>query len=289
MKNKLQHKLYTYEAAPPENAWSNIAAALDESHMTETFPSKLYNHESTPPAGIWEKISNTLSRKPEAPLLVKRVNTPYYRYAAAAVIIGLLAFTAVWLINNNTKIEQVALFDVSNIKEKDTVTDKPVEPALNQEQPVVDDQTARDDEALEASKQIIAKLDVPAKKRMMNLNPEHLTMPVEISRTMNLLSPAEKYRDICYNSINSSIHIELDKYNIADRYVMLMTTDGNLIRMAKKWENLLCCVTGEDQDELCKDQLREWRTKIAAAPVTSSSGNFLDILHLVHSLKDNLP
>ena len=131
MKNKFQHKLYNYEASPPENIWSKIATALDDSHLKETFPAKLYNLESTPPAGIWGKISFTLSQQPEAPPLVKRNYAPFYRYAAAAIIIGLISFAAIWIINYSYKKDPVALFNKSSNTEMDKTTGKPIEPASN--------------------------------------------------------------------------------------------------------------------------------------------------------------
>ena len=44
-----------------------------------------------------------------------------------------------------------------------------------------------------------------------------------------------------------------------------MTPDGNIIRMSKKWSGLVCCVSGEEQDEDCKNQIKKWQKKIATA------------------------
>lgn len=74
---------------------------------------------------------------------------------------------------------------------------------------------------------------------------------------------------------------------LADRYVMLMTPDGNIIRMSKKWSDLLCCVSGEEQDADCKDQLKKWQQKIASSELAPSPGNFMDILGLVNSLNES--
>ena len=75
--------------------------------------------------------------------------------------------------------------------------------------------------------------------------------------------------------------------DVSDRYIMLMTPDGNFIRMSKKWADLACCVSGEDQDSGCKDQLQRWREKIACAPVAPSPGNFMDILNLISILQND--
>ena len=75
--------------------------------------------------------------------------------------------------------------------------------------------------------------------------------------------------------------------DIADRYIMLMTPDGNIIRMSKKLGNIVCCVSGQEQDKGCADQMKKWREKLASPGANHSSGNVLDILNLINSMKDN--
>ena len=75
--------------------------------------------------------------------------------------------------------------------------------------------------------------------------------------------------------------------NLAESYIMLMTPDGNIIRMSKKWSDLVCCVSGEEQDDDCKDQLKKWQQKIATSSLAPSPGNFMDIFSLVSSLNED--
>jgi hypothetical protein len=65
---------------------------------------------------------------------------------------------------------------------------------------------------------------------------------------------------------------------------MLMTPNG-IVRVSKKLGDIVCCVTGEAEDEDCKDQLKKWQQKMATTTV--APGNFMDILTLVSSLNDN--
>ena len=284
MSDRLQYRLYNYEVNPPEKVWGKIASSLDESHLSETFPSKLYNLEATPPSGVWEKIENSLYEEPQTAVPIRRKYSARFRYAAAAILIGLVAFVSFLIINNPNKYE----IAINPSEEKDSVSDKPSENMIPTDDSVDESQEERDDAALEASKQTFARLDI-SPQRIIAMNPEFLTRPVEARRNINELSPEETYRDIYYSSINSAIHLDADKYNISDRYVMLMTPDGHIIRMAKKLGDLVCCVAGEDTNEECTDQLRKWRSKIASAPIAPSPGNFLDILDLVNSLKENNP
>jgi hypothetical protein len=74
--------------------------------------------------------------------------------------------------------------------------------------------------------------------------------------------------------------------DLADRYVMLMTPEGSIIRMSKKLGDLICCVSGEEQGDGCKDQLKKWQEQMAMSSLAPSPANFLDILSLVNSLDD---
>ena len=285
MNNKLQHKLYKYEVNPPENVWGRIAASLDDSHLSETFPVKLFNLEKTPPAGMWDKISSKLSIDNEAAIPITRKLSPFIRNAAAAIIIGIFAFTAIWFINSGKKNEQVVNSEnniINNIP-TEKVTNEDSKPDITK----AELQRVRDDAALEASKRTVAKLEISQRRSIMSENSDFYSTPVAISRNLINHNPEDTYRDIYYNSIHSDIHLEVDKYNIEDRYLMLMTPEGKIIRLAKKWGDLLCCVAGEEEGEDCIDQLKKWRNKIASAPL--APGNFLDILNLIYSLKENHP
>jgi hypothetical protein len=79
---------------------------------------------------------------------------------------------------------------------------------------------------------------------------------------------------------------ENEETNMADRYVMLLTPDGSIIRMSKKLGDLICCVSGEEQTGDCKDQLKRWQEKLANSTAAPSPANVLDILSLVNSLED---
>src|ERR1043165_954169 len=89
--SSLKDKLYNYEQTPPPAAWDKIAAALDESHISDEFPSTLYNAVATPPQDAWEKIAGALEPAEPAPVSITR-RFSFVRYAAAAAVIGLVAF-----------------------------------------------------------------------------------------------------------------------------------------------------------------------------------------------------
>jgi hypothetical protein len=261
-------KMYNYEATPPASAWEAIATALDEPGPAAEYPSRLHDLEVTPPAGIWELISKSLDpvevSKPRT-----RVLPIFLRYAAAAAVIAAVTFTVFSLVNSkpgkNEMASAIPTARDSGSNERNIV-----------KAPVIDIPSntllTDDDHALEQSKKMLARLDHTP--RLRSNKAAAIAASVYPGSGENITAPEFAYDD--------------EVPDMADRYVMLMTPDGNFIRMSKKWSSLLCCVSGEEQDADCKDQLKKWQQKIAASPVTQSPGNFLDILGLVNSLDDEL-
>jgi len=266
--SSIRDKMYNYQATPPASAWDAIAAALEEPGPADQYPARLHDLEVTPPAGIWELISSSLD-----PVEISRPATRtlpvFLRYAAAAAVIAAVAFTVFRLTINKPGKNGMS----SNIPAmKDSGSNE-----NNAAKTPAGDNSAKtlpadDDRALEQSKKMMAKLDRTPRSR--NNKAAAIAASVYPESGENFTAPEFAYED--------------EVPDMAERYVMLMTPDGNFIRMSKKWSSLLCCVSGEEQDADCKDQLKKWQQKIAASPVTQSPGNFLDILSLVNSLDDEL-
>ncbi|MBO9659776.1 MAG: hypothetical protein J7527_13220 [Chitinophagaceae bacterium] len=302
--SNLRDKFDNYEVTPPANAWNKITAALDEAHQTDQFPARLhemevdppattwnrivaaldeteaeqadqfpahlYAMELTPPAGAWNKIAASLDQEQiEQPGEAILINQPsrfkqYLRYAAAAIVIGAVAFGILRWTGSS-----------SDDPTAPSLAAKPVTPAAPAQTAgasvssavpanVVDEQAKT-----ASSEKLIAKLDRPYKTtRRANTDVQSAVYNTSSIKPRGLYT----YGD----------HVP----SMADRYIMLMTPDGNFIRMSKKWGNLVCCVSGEDPDADCKDQLKKWQEKMATSTLTTSAGNFIDILQLVNSLDE---
>lgn len=278
MSERLQNKMYNYEVAPPEVVWEKIVFALDESEMTHEFPSKLYGIEINPPAGTWDKISTSLYSQPEMPK-TKRISV-LIRYTAAAAVIGLIAFGSIRLIRKINRTKEVAI-----LQTKQSVTDT-VLPSLKEEnittteKGIAAEDEKRNDAALEESKHMYARLDVSSKSRIKIASSFYFTHP---DSNEDEIDNQPHYAE----AIHAGLSQTDAKNYLASRYITLLTSDGNLIRMSKKLMDLACCVSGEEQNTECKNQLQQWREKIACAPVNASPDNFMDILGLISSLQDN--
>jgi hypothetical protein len=317
--NHSKHKLYNHEVQPPKNVWSNIEQALDNAGNGQQFPEKLYAAEVTPPAGLWNNIAGTLdndaytglsnklqeaavvpaahnwdaiaaqlaadpyqelgqklynttvtppahswetiaAQLPAAvtPLLPvekqKGILLPFLRFAAAAVLIGLTVFGAI---------------KVFGPQSKNTGTDQQLvntNPPVNTTGPDTVNPVVTDSPVTETSTAALSSQDEtgnnPAPKRANN-----------------------NYQHTVSNN-SERIYASNTSENTTDRYVAFMTLDGNIVRMSKKMEDMICCVTGAEVTADCKTQLQKWQEKIADAPIALAPGNFMDIFSLVNTLNE---
>lgn len=258
--SSLQDKMYNYEVAPPKNAWEKITAALDESHIDNEFPAKLYNTETIPPASAWDKIISSLEEEHAKVIPIPRKSFPLFRYAAAVVVIGVIAFGIVKWTGGKSNSGEL----VNGKKPAAPANENITEPIENN---VADNNTANENIQPEEENISIAHTDQPKAPRIKKIKNNY-----QIS---DYIEPAEAI--YAYNEHTP---------NLAERYIMLMTPNG-IVRMSKKLGNIVCCVAGEDQDDDCKDQLKKWQEKIAASPIAPAPGNFMDIFSLVSSLDEN--
>lgn len=252
---RLKEKLYNYEQTPPAGAWDKISSALDESHLADQFPSRLYNTEATPPAMAWDKIAASLDADQAPVVTMPRKRFPILRYAAAAVVVGIIAIVVVKL-NNSPSKDRFA-------RKKDTVAPGTAPVNTPQGNEVAENNPPVNDLPESTVIAITDKTPARAKKRRTDYS---------ITENIDPVTPIYAYNE--------------NTPDLAERYVMLITPNG-IIRMSKKLGDIICCVTGEEQDGDCRDQIRKWQEKLAASPVAPAPGNFMDILSLVSSLSED--
>lgn len=308
MSNSIQKKFLDLEATPPEAVWQKIASGLDDAALEYKFPKRLSEFAVLPPSGTWDKIADrlehaqdageishkllaaevqppafvwnniklTLDAEHEAAVPEHRRLSPLVRYAAAAAVIGFLAFGASRLLKQDKNGYGLAgHIKTEQVKEGSShAAEDAAQSAREQnstESNIAADE-ARNDAALEASKKTFASLNVPAKTRSEIASAFHFS---------SYIDPAA-INDHSYGYEEALSPEE----NNANRYIVLMTPDGHFIRVSKKLSNLVCCVSGEEADQQCKSQVDKWRKQLACSEA-SHPGNFMDILSLVGSLQDN--
>jgi len=253
--NRLSDKIQQYEVTPPANAWSQIAAALDEQAQTQELSSKLYNTTVTPPANAWAAIESSLHEEVDEKVIPMRRKAPaFLKYAAAIIVLAIVGFGIIRLTsgndNNHTAVAEPFV-------SSDSVLPGPEKPS---------DELAvtlpkEDSSTIESTPALLASVDKPVKHVLRN------ALKVDYA---------------------SSDEEDYTSSSLADRYIMMMTPDGNFIRVSKKLSELVCCVTGEENNEQCNNQIKKWQAKIASAPIAPSPDNFMDILSLVNSLDEGI-
>lgn len=275
-------RLHDLEVPAPANAWQQIAAVLESSDAGLSFPRRLQEMEVPAPVHAWQQIAAALdTAAAESP--VRRI--PWLRYAAAAAIIGLLTWGALSYFNQkNTSAPELA---GAPAKENRTPVPAQIDPHKMNDPDVAVTDAQRDDAALEDSKHTFASVDIASIARRHQLSRIRSGEPVELASVTGQLNPAHTYQELPCNEVAQPKMKVPEDSNLATRYVLLMTPDGKLIRISRKWSSMLCCVSGEESDAGCKDQVKEWRARVAGALNAPSSGNFMDIISLVNSLQQD--
>jgi len=283
-------RLFNLEIAPPLAVWDKITFALDDIALTEGLSSKLYQLEVVPPVSVWQKISSVLQRENrEAPVPFLQKARPYYRYAAAAVIIGLITF-AVSLLTSKKNIANVA-------KETPLSPSKQSPPALQKDNQISNKENQNTIALLTApnKKRMIAASFLPAGKtveeilmqKLMN-SPNHYSTPAVLESNFSIDGFENNSNQLNYPTRSSSDFPS--KSTQVNRYMMLLRPDGYMFRMSKKLSNMVNCMyslSAIEEDENCRDQVKKWREKIAKSTINPSPDNFMDILTLIKSLDDN--
>lgn len=253
--NPLSDKIQQFEVTPPANAWSKIAAALDEQAQTQELSSKLYHTTVTPPAAVWAAIQSSLEEELEEKVVPMRRKAPaFLKYAAAIIILATVGFGIMRFTNGNPD-NNIA--NAGPAVNNDSIIPGPESPSDELAAAPQEDSFAN-----EPSASLLASVDKPAKHVVRN------------ALKVDYVNPDEE--DDYANS------------SLADRYIMMMTPDGNFIRVSKKLSELVCCVTGEEDNEQCNNQIKKWQQKIASAPIAPSPDNFMDILSLVNTLDEGI-
>ncbi|HMR91151.1 MAG TPA: anti-sigma factor [Chitinophagaceae bacterium] len=274
-----KHKMYDYEVTPPAQVWEKVAAALDEAALHQDFPKKLYEATASPPAGVWENISKELEAEVQeaAPVVTlhKRF-VSWVRYAAAAVLITGIAFAVYRITAVSPSANEDAFASAQTKQETDTNNTLPAAPSgiTAETAPAA----ANDNKTTTAANNIAYTSQKRNSQRATtaSYSDEATDQPVYAALSRGT---ADDWRS------NPLYAYEDHVPDLSDRYILLMTPEGKLIRVSKKLGDLVCCVAGEEQDDDCKNKLKKWQQKLAEMPVSSAPGNFLDILNMVTSLE----
>jgi hypothetical protein len=256
MSNQLQHKLFNYEAPPPEGAWNNIAASLDE-NVSLILSEKLYQYEETPSSIVWQNISSQLDNSVSEQAKVVPFYIQYRRplkYSGAVAIFIFLAVVTSLFISKKTESE-VPPQGISNATtQKDT--SKPLSNVSEENHPL----------AQLSEKNKPEYLITKSKVSIIRQEEDQTSSP---SSFESFLPQQAEKNEMVSSSVSS------------DKYMMYSDGDGNVVRLPKKIFNAFACPT---EDVMCKQKLQRLKEKFAASAMTA---DFTGVLQILKSLQEN--
>jgi hypothetical protein len=279
MSSELKNKMQQYEVTPSTWMWERIAAAIDDAHLSENFPVKLYEYEQAPPADAWNKISSQLTdtiEEGKAIALPKR-NWNFLKYAAAAVLTGLIAWSA-FILFHKTKEQNSFAVKTNPVINAPQQTDTANTSVMNNEAKNI---TTAD---TKINKSNLATALV--RNNSSSLKERNLNSPVAL-----VSSSADNDRfNLPVGHLQPAVAVNTDVSLVdGNRYFTMINPDGYIVRISKKISDIICCLynSPSDVNSPCKEQVDKWREKVAKAPINGTPGSFMDIVDFINCIEDN--
>lgn len=287
-----QQKLYDFEVTPPAGVWNRIAHELDASQIENNISHKLSNLEIEPPAAAWQNIAAQLQEDAEYENLTKKL------YASQAEPPA-MAWENIYRELDDEKALHIISQKLNALKIQPPATVwSGIENNLSGKQPakVISLREAKHHGWLKyaAAACIACILGLtayfvlqPANENMVagnsNKNNHVIIPPVGKNvRNETAAGNAQSGADVLAavrTKMGNAYTTTIEKnHELNGRYIMLMTEDGNVVRMSKKLGNMADCISGADHS--CDDQISKWQKEMASSPVASSPANLLDILDM---------
>lgn len=208
---------------------------------------KMYNYETTPPDGVWKAITAELDRNEAKVIPMGKKNSRTFYYLAAASV-AVIIFCVIYFTNKSSK---------STDENYTTSSDKtPLDTGVKNNTfitvPIEEKTTAKNN-------------DLPAKHK------------VEKDNT-NQKQNKEIQKEINYNQVASN----------TSRYITVEGPQGQPVKINSKMATLIdSSETKISSKPIWNKKINEWREIMKANTLAPTPGNFLDIIELTKSLKDN--
>jgi hypothetical protein len=267
----IQKKINSVEETVPATVWDQIEQQLNIDQNDAYIAATLQATEVTPPATAWSFIEGSLEDSGAKVISINR-NSPkrFYRMAAAAAVIGILAWGGYRLLNTNRTTETPAIAAAEP-------TIKTTEPAVI---PQPDSNTATAEPVVEATS---SRVQIKERIKQKLASPDALAYVETPDHSLE--------NNVAYQGIHHK-QAETTKETSGfseSKYFMVLNDDGELVRVSKKISNLKCAgTTTVDaatalQSKDCNEQIKVWREKMAMAAAISASAGDIDLNALINS------
>jgi hypothetical protein len=237
---KLAATLDNEQLQPPPFVWDNVDAAINETNDKQ-LAEKLLNVQLEAPAAVWPVIEEALHPQAKVIPIGKRFS-PFIRYAAAAVVIGLMAWGAFQLFNRS-KDEVVAVNTPQQTVE-----------------PVTTDTNSKSTTTVTLAEANIKTTEVP--EDLMAVNTPKKRNPVQQIK-----------EEVMAHERPSTKSAEFSETN----YLLVVDDKGDLIRVSKKLSTM-DCVKNSDvpvdavtalQVKDCENKIKKLQQRLATSVLGS--------------------
>lgn len=262
--NKVARKLSDLEITPPSNTWEQIAAHLDETNEENTLSRKLYNTEAVPPSFVWDNISRELDDQKALEIIERKLAHMQVQPPASA-------WTGIRnALDEKQRPAMVVPMHHGWLKYAAAACFIAII-SITAYFILSEESSNNKGYAIGSSND---KLPVAVTKPASEKHNE--TLPVANKEALAGIRTKLGNAYIASNEKNTELQ---------NRYIILMTPEGNIVRMSKKVGNMADCIAGEDHS--CDDQISQWQKEMASNATTATPDNFLGILDIADDETQN--
>jgi len=262
---QLSEKIGSLEVTPPGNAWNHIAAVLDETRQEQSLADRLYDIQTVVPPMAWENISKELDDQKALEIIEKKLSGLQVTPPAAV-------WNNIRQELNGKKTHQSLTVPMHHGWLKYAAAACFIAIISVSAFFILNDGSSTD------NKYTATAGTTPTQSGPLNV--QKATQPSEKTQQASSGNSNQKVLAQIRTRLGNAYSISMEKNTeLQNRYIILMTQDGNVVRMSKKVSNMADCIAGEDHS--CDDQISKWQKEMASNSTTSSPDNFLDILDMV--------
>lgn len=262
--------------------------------MSDNWQNKIFNYEETPPKGAWGNIAKMLDETDDkkeitTPIAKKTTKIIYWRIAAAASIIAVIATTAIW-INAGTKNTEPVLANV-------TVNKISQDPSIKAETPLAFETV----KSSKTSSEILPAKNKKAVSTFSNINTNNNTkiQYVKANAAESLTGKPTLNKTEKLTNTSGDIPNDIALMNTPNNYVSFIGPNGQEVKVSSKFSNLLGYMDGKDpeaeenldriinESSFWRGKFKIWRNKMINNSIAPSPANFMDIIELSKFLQEN--
>jgi hypothetical protein len=264
--SRLQQRISLLEEQPPLDFWQRI----EQQMLEEQIGLQLREAERTPPLNSWSSIEAQLPVTAQTPVItLPKKGQAFYRYLAAASLIGLMFWGGYQLFKKSTSDNNIAT-NQEIIPEAVLPDTTPIAPVTTtNKEDLLNKQNTK------PATQMLAA--VQSKKRTNSQTSIHTTENVVTLNDIKHKQPITQTSTTGFKETN---------------YLLVIDDNGDLIRVSKKLAAMKCANPGIEMpvdavaalnSKNCDNQIKEWQEKIAKSTAISSTGGIFDLEEIIRT------